>query len=60
MFHDHVTNFIAAYNAHDAAAIAALIAPGGMHEGVPLDRVDTTPERCILITNTTVTQCSNQ
>ncbi len=47
MFHDHVTKFVAAYNAHDAAAIAALIAPGGMHEGVPLNRVDTTPETII-------------
>jgi hypothetical protein len=47
MFDQQVTAFIAAYNAHDAAAISALIAPGGMQEDVPLDRVNTTPEEII-------------
>jgi steroid delta-isomerase-like uncharacterized protein len=44
MFHEQVTQFIAAYNAHDAVAIGGLIAPGGMQEDVPLERVNTTQD----------------
>jgi hypothetical protein len=47
MVPDLVTNFIAAYNAHDPDAIGRLIAPGGIQEDVPLDRVNTTAAEII-------------
>jgi hypothetical protein len=47
MFDQQVTDFIAAYNAHDPVAISRLIAPGGVQEDVPLDRVNSTPEKMI-------------
>lgn len=44
---DRVTSLIAAYNAHDAAAISRALGPAGKQEDVPFGRVNTTPEDII-------------
>lgn len=47
MFEDQVAQFLAAYNAHDAAAIGRLLAPGGTQEDVAPGRLNTTPEEIV-------------